>query len=187
MPVLPLIQVSEAPLSIRSFFANGDPGPIVSSLAHVPELLQKTMPFIAAALGPSGIDFRTKEIIVLRTSAIMSCSFCTNLHTVVAEQTGLTSEQLHALRGETDVGAVGFTKKELCLIQWCDAMGNGTAPVPTELTKTLSSLYSEAEVVEFGIASGCTIMLNRYASALHLPTATPHLEWLETNGFTICN
>jgi AhpD family alkylhydroperoxidase len=145
------------------------------------------MPFIAAALGPSAIDFRTKEIIVLRTSAIMSCSFCTNLHTVVAEQTGLTSEQLHALRGESAVENVGFSEKELCLIAWCDAMSNGTAPVPTELTKKLTDLYSQAEVVEFGMASGCTIMLNRYASALQLPTATPHLEWLENNGFAVCN
>ena len=145
------------------------------------------MPFIAASLGPSAIDFRTKEIIVLRTSAAMSCSFCTNLHTVVANETGLTSEQLHALRGEAPVDSVGFSEKELCLIAWCDAMSNGTAAIPTELTNELAAHYSQAEVVEFGMASGCTIMLNRYASALQLPTATPHLQWLEANGFSVCN
>ena len=177
------IQAEEAPMSIRRFYANGTPGPLTTSMAHVPELLQVAMPFIGAALGPSAIDFRTKEIIILRTSAKMSCQYCTNTHTVVASQTDLTEAQLRALRGEKDVQTVDFSEAELLLIEWCDAMCNGATAISDELMQKLVAQYGEAATVEFALCSGCTLMLNRYASALNLPTADAHIEWLDSNGY----
>lgn len=152
-------------------------------MAHVPELLQVTMPFIGAALGPSSIDFRTKEIIILRTSASMGCNYCTNTHTVVASKTDLTDEQLRALRGETNYSNAGFPDHEELLIEWCDAMTAGAGPISKDLMTKLVEAYGEAATVEFALCSGCTLMLNRYATALQLPTANAHLEWLDNNGF----
>ena len=152
-------------------------------MAHVPELLQVAMPFIGAALGSSSINFRTKEIIILRTSATMGCQYCTNTHTVVASQSDLTDEQLRALRGESEVEQAGFSAIEMLLIEWSDAMTAGSTPISERLMTQLVEAYGEAATVEFALCSGCTIMLNRYATALQLPTATAHLEWLDNNGF----
>lgn len=152
-------------------------------MAHVPELLQVAMPFIGAALGPSSIDFRTKEIIILRTSATMGCQYCTNTHTVVASQSDLTEEQLRALRRESDLERAGFSETEMLLIEWCDAMTASSTPISEGLMTQLVEAYGEAATVEFALCSGCTIMLNRYATALQLPTSTAHLEWLDNNGF----
>ena len=152
-------------------------------MAHVPELLQSAMPFIGGTLGPSSIDFRTKEIVILRTSAQMSCQYCTNTHTVVASQTDLNDEQLRALRGEKPVQEMGFSDAELLLIEWCDAMADGANGISDELMTTLVHHYGEAATVELALCCSCTIMLNRYATALQLPTADAHLEWLDSNGF----
>ncbi|HEV8116645.1 MAG TPA: hypothetical protein VGP53_10440, partial [Acidimicrobiales bacterium] len=62
-----LLTAAGAPLLARPYFAGGDPGPIVAVLAHVPEMLEVTLPFIGAVLGPSAIDLRTKEVVILRT------------------------------------------------------------------------------------------------------------------------
>ena len=45
--------------------------------------LEVTMPFLDAALGPSAVDARTKELVILRTSAVMGCRYCIQTHTVV--------------------------------------------------------------------------------------------------------
>jgi len=70
-------------------YGGGDPGPIVAALAQVPELLQVAVPFIGAALGPSGIDWRSKEIVIVRTSALAGGHYCVAAHTVVALDAGL--------------------------------------------------------------------------------------------------
>ena len=79
-----LIEEPTAPLLARPYFASGDPGPIVASLAQVPELLGPTLPFLGSVLGPSWIPLRDKEIVILRTSAVMGCRYCTDAHSAVA-------------------------------------------------------------------------------------------------------
>ena len=63
-----IVTAAQAPLLAQPFLAGGDPGPIVAALAPVPEALEVAMPFIGMVLGPSAIDVRTKEIVILRTS-----------------------------------------------------------------------------------------------------------------------
>jgi AhpD family alkylhydroperoxidase len=115
MPVtgVRLVEAEQAPLLARPFYANGDPGPIVAALAQVPELLEVTMPFLDAALGPSAVEARTKELVILRTSAVMGCRYCIQTHTVVARNTGLSVEEVAALRGEAPLEAAFTDPREL--------------------------------------------------------------------------
>ncbi|HEV8116084.1 MAG TPA: carboxymuconolactone decarboxylase family protein, partial [Acidimicrobiales bacterium] len=96
--LIALVSAAEAPLLAQPYFSGGDPGPIVAALAHVPEMLEVTLPFIGAVLGPSAIDLRTKEIVILRTSARASCRFCVESHTLVALDSGLSVPEVRALR-----------------------------------------------------------------------------------------
>lgn len=185
MSLINLIHKDDAPISLRSYYGAGDPGPLVSSMAHVPELLQVTMPFISAALGPSSVSAKIKEIIILRTSSKMNCVYCTNTHTVVANSYGLSKEEIVILRDEqNDFGNV-FSEEERDLIRWCDAMANGSNAIPSVVNESLKSHFEDAEIVEFGLVFGCTLMLNRYATALKLPTSKSHLEWLKENDYPI--
>jgi len=103
-----LVGPDQAPLLARPYYADGDPGPTVAALAQVPELLETAMPFLSAALGPSGIDWRTKEIVIVRTSALAGCRYCVQTHTVVALDAGLNHGEVRALR--TDIaGADAFS------------------------------------------------------------------------------
>ena len=100
MPVVDPISLEQAPLLARPFYAGGDPGPIAATLAHVPELVELALPFLGAVLSPSSIPFRTKEIVILRTSCVMACRYCIDSHTPVALDAGLTVAQTRALRDE---------------------------------------------------------------------------------------
>ena len=93
MSIVRLLTKSEAPLIAKSFYTQEKAGPLTSSLAHAPTLLKESMPFISRALGPSAIDFRTKEIVILRTSIHLSCFYCVNTHTVIASKC-LNKEEL---------------------------------------------------------------------------------------------
>jgi len=96
MSTVQLIEADQAPLLARVYYADGDPGPIVGALAQVPELLTVALPFIGTALGPSAIGWRTKEIVIVRTSALQQCRFCVQTHTVVALDAGLDRDQVAA-------------------------------------------------------------------------------------------
>jgi len=177
-----LVEASNAPLLARPFYAEGDPGPIVAALAHVPELLEATMPFIAVALGPSAISWRIKEIVILRASAQLECRYCVQSHTPVALDAGLSRDEVIALRGSALADTVFTDTAEVALIHWVDEVATGRGAVSESLRDALGEHYEDPEVVELTVLVGATMMLNRFCTALELPTSPEVLVRLAEEG-----
>ncbi len=179
-----LYEAEDVADSLKPFYANGFPGPIPASAAQVPELALVAIPFIMRSLGPSdAVDGRTKEIVILRASAKLECQYCTQTHTVVALDSGLSAAECRALRGEASPDAAFTAPRDLSLIAWTDAVAQGPGAVPAELQEELSRHFTEPQIVELTWTATTTVMLNRYATALDLPVAAPHLGRLATHGW----
>lgn len=170
MTTVRLLGAGEAPLLARPYYDGGDPGPIVAALAHVPELLEVALPFFGTVLGPSAVPWRTKELVILATSARLACRFCVQSHTVVARDAGLTRDEVLALRGERPVEAVFDDPAERALLAWVAAVA-GPGAIDPSARRALEGHYDDADVVELTVLVGATAMLNRFCTALELPTS----------------
>lgn len=182
MPLVDVLRSDQAPLLARPFFATGDPGPIAATMAHVPELLEVALPFLGAALSPGGLDFRTKEIAILRTSALMECRYCVDSHTPVAIDAGLSHTEVHALRNESAVAEAFPGGRDRAVIAWIDTVAAGPGPVSVTARTLASEHLSQAEIVELTIVVGTTLLLNRYATSLGLPVNDETLARLAREG-----
>ncbi len=176
---------SQAPLLAQPYFAGGDPGPIVSTLAQVPELLNGTLSFVGTALGASAISFRHKEIIIVRTSAILNCRYCIDSHTTVALDAGLSFDEVNALRSPDDESTLALfaDPKERALITWIDAVAGGRGALPEAANTAAKTHFTDSEIVEITTTIGATMYLNRYATALQLPVSPSTLTRLAAEGF----
>ncbi len=182
-PLVPLVEADQAPLLARPYFADGDPGPIVAALAQVPEMLEATMPFLGRVLGPSCLQARIKEIVILRTSARASCRYCIEAHTVVARDAGLSVAEVRALRGELRVEATFPDPAERTVIGWCDALV-GTGPVHGDIKASLGRAFADYEVVELTLLGATTLLLNHFCTALDLPTSPEVAARLVAEGLS---
>ncbi len=177
-----LLEREQAPLLARRFYGDGPASPITASLAQVPELLEVTLPFIAGALGPASLDERAREIAILRTSSLLGCRYCVQTHTAVALDSGLSGQEVRALRGDGEIEHVFADPRERVTIEWIDAVALGRGPVDPAITARASDLLEDHQLVELTLAVGATLMLNRYCSALGLPTSAATLERLAAEG-----
>jgi len=180
---VPLVTAAQAPLLAQPFFAGGDPGPIVAALAHVPEALEVAMPFLGMVLGPSAIDVRTKEIVILRTSARASCRYCVESHTLAALDAGLTTDEVRGLRGDMAVEAAFPNEDDRAVIAWCDAVV-AAGPVDPACRTRLQQGRPDHVVVELTLLASTTLLLNRFCTALELPTSPEVLTRLAAAGMT---
>jgi AhpD family alkylhydroperoxidase len=176
-----LVEARQAPLLARPYYAAGDPGPIVAALAQVPEMLAVTMPFLGAVLGPSALPARTKELVILRTSSRTGCRYCVENHTVAARDVGLSIAEVRSLRGEMDVEAAFPDEADRAVLDWCDAIV-GTGAVDPAPRVRLLSCFAEHEVVELTLLAASTLLLNRFCTALELPTSSSVLARLAADG-----
>lgn len=183
-PLIELLGAEQAPLLARRFYGDGAVSPITGSLAQVPELLEVALPFVGAALGPVALDARVKEIAILRTSALLECRYCVRTHSVVALDAGLSLDEVRALRDERPVDEVFADERERTLIAWTDAVALGRGPVDPEVQARATGALDDHELVELTMAVTATLMLNRYCTALDLPTSDATDARLSATGLT---
>lgn len=172
-----------APLLARPHFADGQPDPITAALAQVPELLDATLPFLGAILGPSFVPLRAKEIVILRTSAVLECEYCIGAHTVVARDAGLTDNEVRGLRGDVAWRDTFGGPAERALLEWIDAVALGRGAVGSQYINALHAQWNDAEIVELTLLIGATMMLNRFCTALELPLGAATAARLSERGF----
>lgn len=174
---------ADAPLLAKPFYAGGDPGPIAATMAHVPELLGSALPFLGAVLSPGCLDLRTKEIAIVRTSALLGCRYCVDSHTPVALDAGLTNVQARALRGEAELADAFTDGRDVRLIAWIDAVAGGRGAIADDVSAAARATFTEGELVELTLLVSTTMLLNRYATALRLPVADSTIERLSKEGW----
>ena len=186
--LVPALEAEDAPLLMRPYYAGGDPGPILATMAHVPELTEVAMPFLGAALGASSVDFRTKEIVIVRTSALLGCRYCIDSHSTVALDAGLSFDQVLALREsaasttDAELTPAFPSRRERALITWIDAVAFGRGAIAASANEAIKANFADHEIVEITVLIGATMMLNRYATALQLPVGLSTLERLAVEG-----
>ncbi len=178
------VAFAQAPLMARPYFREAETSPIVSSLAHVPELLEVAMPFVATVLGPSAIDARTKELVIVRASMLQGCSYCVQTHSVVALDSGVCAAELRALSDPGGWPGAFSSVAERALLGWVDAVAGGAGHVPAAASATLREHFSDPEVVELTLLCAATVMLNRYCTALELPPSEFTLRRLAAEGLS---
>ena len=183
-PLVALMTPETAPLLTRGAFEDGQPDPITAVLAQVPELFDVALPFIGATLGPSFVPVRAKEIVILRTSALLKCEYCVGAHTVVATDAGLVHDEVRALRAELDWTEIFEDTRERALVGWIDAIALGRGPVDASIAAAMTDQWDDPAVVEITVLIGTTMMLNRLCTGLGLPLGPDTLERLATDGFT---
>jgi AhpD family alkylhydroperoxidase len=177
-----LLTEEHAPLSVRPLFAGGDPGPIARSLAQVPELAQTALPFIGQALRGSLVDRRTAELVIVRASALLACTYCTLTHAAIALDADVDAGEVRELCDPA--GGVGsFTDpRERALLRWVDEVAAGKGEIPDEVADALAAHVDDGVTVELAAMVGCTIFLNRYCTALRLPVSEASLARLVQAG-----
>jgi AhpD family alkylhydroperoxidase len=166
------------------FYGDGEPSPIVGTLAHVPEVLEVTMPFVGVVLGASAIEARTTELVIVRTSARLGCRYCVQTHSVIALDSGVSAQEVRALCGGGALVEAFEASSERALLAWVDAVAGGRGAVAPEIGAALRAHWSEAETVELTLLCSATMMLNRYCSALALPTRPATLRRLAAERLT---
>jgi len=182
-PRVALITADRAPLTAARHWDSGDPGPIVAALAFVPELLEAALPFIGQALNGSIADRRTAELVIVRSSAVLGCTYCTLTHGAIALDAEVSPAEVRALCDLTPGRREAFPgERERVLLAWVDEVAAGRGDVPDQVARDLAAHVDDALLVELTAMVGCTIFLNRFCTTLRLPVSEATLARLAGAG-----
>ena len=160
--VIPHMTRDDAPLLAKRYL-EGDENPLAAVIAHVPEILEVAMPFFGVVFGPTALPERLKEIVVLRTSALNGCRYCTRVHAKLAADAGLDTDEVASLQYGAPFPS-SMNDGERALSAFAEAM----CVRPAEAVALLKPFFRDDQIVEFAMLAGTTIFLNRFCTAMGL-------------------
>jgi AhpD family alkylhydroperoxidase len=120
--------------------------------------------FVDSIFGPTSLDPRLKEIVILRVSSANGCRYCVETHSRVARRLGFDTGEVSALRGEAPCPD-RWSPGERALYAFSEALSNR----PEEAVQLLGPHFGEPQIVELVTLGSATVLLNRFATALELP------------------
>ena len=165
---LPVVGRDQAALTVRAMYADGEPSNITKVLAGSPDTLAAMAPFLSQVMNASTIDLATKEVVVLRVSALNRCAYCVPTHQVAARRAGLPPEAVAALSAP-ELGTEGLSPKEHALAAYCDGVVADAAVVGDELLAGMRRHFEDHEIVELTVLAGAITTLNYVASVAGIP------------------
>lgn len=128
--------------------------------------------------GGGALEGTLKELIVLKTSMLNECEYCTTHNTVLAQETGLSVEQVDAVEGDY-VASPLFTDREKAAIRWAEAVTLNTAYRDNQAFAELSQHFTEAEILEITWLSAYFNMSNRLQSSLQVDVeSSAEVDWI---------
>jgi uncharacterized peroxidase-related enzyme len=140
------------------------------AFGHRPWLLATMDAHFAAVMGSGTVPLKLKEMLALQTSLENESRYCAASHTLLAERTGATPDQIASLR---DVEGGAFTEKEKTALRFGLQMTRDSNRIPDAAFAALREHFDEGEIVEIAAVVGLFAYFNRFNNALGLEPTRP--------------
>ena len=138
--------------------------------AHRPWLLSTMDAHFAAVMGSGTVPMKLKEMLALQTSLENECRYCAASHTILAERTGATKEQVAGLR---DFERGPYSDREKAALRFGLQMTRDANRVPESTMTALREHFDEGEIVEIAAVVGLFAYFNRFNNAFALEPTKP--------------
>ena len=138
--------------------------------AHRPWLLTTMDAHFAAVMGSGNVPMKLKELLALQTSLENECRYCAASHTVLAQRTGATPEQIASL---LDLERGPFSEKEKAALRFGLRMTRDANRIPDAVFAALREHFDDGEIVEIAAVVGLFAYFNRFNNAFGLEPTKP--------------
>ena len=131
---------------------------------HSPYLARWFVGFVGAVRQPNlgaTSDMRLRTLACIKTSMTNECVYCTTHTSILGQTTGMTKEELAAMKDGSYRASPLFSERDKAAIAWAEAVTRNTAPRDKALWAEMKRLFSDAEIVEITMASAMFNLINR--------------------------
>lgn len=137
---------------------------LFATIARYPGALKPILDLYQAIAKESSIEQKLQELANLEVSRINKCHYCLAHHTQMAKMSGLSDEQIKALKaGRVDES---LSDKEKVVVEYARQVTLDAENVSDDLFAGLKSYFSESDIVNLTLIIGLMNVFNRFNGAL---------------------
>ncbi|HUX85487.1 MAG TPA: carboxymuconolactone decarboxylase family protein [Chloroflexota bacterium] len=161
----------QAPSIVRTIFEalRKQRGQVQNSqrvLAHNPEVLRASGPFVGAVGRENALPNRIKELAILKVMLINGCQYCLSHHYQAAVAAGVSMEEMRALYDFEESPL--FSEKDRAAFAYAEEITVNNRRMRPSVKDRLKAALTDAEIVDLTLACGVFNFLNRFMHCLEI-------------------
>ncbi|MGI9548316.1 MAG: carboxymuconolactone decarboxylase family protein [Flavobacteriaceae bacterium] len=134
----------------------------------VPNLCIPITDFIMEILQDGYVDWKTKELVILKSTLENECEYCVTQHEVVSRRLGIADEKVADLKGLKYKTSPHFTEGEKAILDLTLQIRDDANRVSEELWSRIMEHWTEQQAVEIVYTITAYIMVSKFGDALHV-------------------
>lgn len=139
---------------------------IFKVFGHQPEYGTAFTEVIMAILKDGVLDWKTKELLILKATQRNECKYCVIQHERVSNMLGIPDEKIADLEGDAYKTSPHFTEAEKALLDFAVQIGVDANRVSKGLWDRLHKHWSEAQIVDAAFVITTYIAVSKFGDAL---------------------
>ncbi len=139
---------------------------IFKVFGHTPELGTCFTDSVMAMLKDGELDWKTKELLILKATHRNECQYCVVQHEAVSTRLGISREKISAIEGDAYKTSPLFTEAERALLDLTVQIGVDANRVSKELWERLHAHFTEPQIVEAVYVITQYIAISKFGDAL---------------------
>ena len=139
---------------------------IFKVFGHQPEYGKVFTDLIMAILKDGVIDWKTKELLILKATHKNDCQYCVVQHERLCDMMEIPAEKVADIEGEKYLDSPHFTEGEKALLAFADQIWADANRVPKSLWDKLHAHWTEPEIVDACFVICIYIAVSKFGDAL---------------------
>lgn len=139
---------------------------IFKVFGHTPTLGSCFTDSVMAMLQDAELDWKTKELLILKATLRNECQYCVVQHEAVSQRLGITPEVIAALEGDKYKTSELFSDAEKALLDLTVQIGVDANRVSNDIWDRVKAHYNEAQIVEAVYVITQYIAISKFGDAL---------------------
>ena len=139
---------------------------IFKVFGHAPELGSVFTESVMAMLKDAKLDWKTKELLILKATLKNECQYCVVQHEVVSDRLGISAQKIAQIEGNAYFDSDLFTEGEKALLDLTAQIGIDANNISDDIWQKVKAHYSEAQIVEAVYVITQYIAISKFGDAL---------------------
>jgi AhpD family alkylhydroperoxidase len=124
--------------------------------------------FIMEILKDGKVDWKTKELLILKSTLLNQCHYCVVQHETLSKRMGIPEEKIAALEGDQYKTSPLFTEAEKTILELCAQVWKDANRVSDDLWARIKKHYNEPQIIEILATITAYIMVSKFGDALQV-------------------
>jgi uncharacterized peroxidase-related enzyme len=138
-------------------------------MANKPEVMRTFLEFYKAVWAPGALSPRIKELGYLTASLYNHCAYCSRAHIASGKKSGVTDEQIQALKDPGGIWRDSFTEEERAAARYAQLLTADPSAVRQQDLDELGKYFNAEQIVELTMIVGTANLTNRFNDGLQVP------------------